>query len=61
MVSPEINIYGYWKTKEDLVTSVNDLLSKFVPEGISPWITITKQGKSGGSFVIHVTTVYSDT
>lgn len=55
---PEINITAYSKTKEDAALSAIDLLTKFVPEDIWPWTTITILEESEDSYAIYVTTDY---
>lgn len=60
-VYPEINIFASSKTKEEAVSSANELLRKFVPEDIWPLTTITIREKFADFFVIHVTTACLDT
>lgn len=58
---PEINIYGYSKSREEAVSSAKEALRKFVPEDIWPSTTITLMEESEGSCAFHVTTACWDT
>ena len=55
-VYQSLDIFAYSKTKEDVVSSVNEILMKFVPEGTSLSITITKPAGSEALFATHVIT-----
>lgn len=55
-VYQKLDIFEYCKTKKDVVTYVEEILFKFVPEGTSLSITITRPVGYGGYYAIRATT-----
>lgn len=60
-VYAEIRISAYCRSKTESASFAKEVLTKFVPAEILPWITITERDVYGDSSVIHVTIDYSAT